>query len=56
MTYCSKKECALGIACKRHILNIPKNDVNPHIENLRNDKVFCIIKKCQEKPCKSEDK
>ena len=54
MTYCNKKECKLGIACKRHILNIPKEFKNEAIEDLSNDEDFCIIKHCQEKPCKEK--
>ena len=54
MTYCSKEECVLGIACVRHISRIPKEHKNEKMEDLSNDEDFCIIKKCQEKPCKGE--
>ena len=52
MTYCSKKECKLGVACKNHMLNIPNYETKPCVEDLSNNEDFCIIKHYQEKPCK----
>lgn len=43
MTYCSKENCKLGTACKRHISRIPTSDKNPHKEDLSNDIDFCVI-------------
>ena len=54
MTYCSKKDCKLGIACIRHVSRIKDFEENPHMEDLSSDEDFCVIKHCQEKPCKGE--
>lgn len=48
MTYCSKEDCKLGLACKRHVLNICKEDKKPCKEDLSTDKVFCVIAHCKD--------
>ena len=54
MTYCSKEDCRLGLACVRHVSRIKSFEENPYMEDLSNDKDFCIIKHCQEKQCEGE--